>query len=156
TFEISADIAGYKKTDKLIFQKSEPEESTAFNLEVDQEKEYTIPFSRMKIKLSLTQPNEVYFNDDRNDEFIDGSKLEFPLQLWNWQAGDRFIPLGLEQPKLVSDFLTDRKINHPEKEKIMVLINKDEIVAIPGVQISHAYRVKRNSKRVYHLMVKNG
>jgi len=61
-----------------------------------------------------------------------------------------------QSQKLISDFLTDRKINHPEKEKIMVLINKNEIVAIPGVQISHAYRVKRNSKRVYHLMVKNG
>jgi tRNA(Ile)-lysidine synthase len=155
-FALSAEVMVVKRTDKIIFFESEPGTPKAVDLEVDQEKEYTIPFSRMKIKLSSIEPNEVYFNDDRNDEFIDGSKLEFPLQLRNWQASDRFIPLGLEQPKLVSDFLTDRKINHPEKEKIMVLINKNEIVAIPGVQISHAYRVKRNSKRVYHLMVKNG
>jgi len=156
TFEISADIAGYKKTDKLIFQKSEREKSTAVNLEVFPEKEYTIPYPQMKIKLSSTEPNKVYFNDDRNDEFIDGSKLEFPLRLRNWQFSDRFTPLGFKRPKLVSDFLTDRKIGHPEKEKIMVLVNKNEIVAIPGVQISDFYRVRRHTKKLYHLMVKMG
>jgi tRNA(Ile)-lysidine synthase len=155
-FLFGPEVAAYKKKDFVIFQKIEGVKSEAVDFKILPEKEYSLHFSDMKIKLVLVEKDKIHFSKNRSDEFIDGSKLEFPLRIRNWKIADRFTPLGLTGPKLVSDYLTDRKIGQPEKDKILVLINKREIVAILGVQISNLYRIHSDTKKVFHLMLTTG
>jgi tRNA(Ile)-lysidine synthase len=155
-FLFSPEVAAYKKKDFVIIQKIEGVKSQAVDLKVLPEKEYSLPISDMRIKIALVEKDKIHFNKDKNDEFIDGSKLEFPLRIRNWNTADHFTPLGLTSPKLVSEYLTDRKIGHPEKDEILVLINKGEIVAILGVQISNLYRIQIGTKKVLHLMLTPG
>ena len=155
-FLFRPDVTAYKKKDFVIFQKIDGVKSKAVDLKIHPEKEYSLPFSDIKIKLASVEKDKIHLNKDKNDEFIDGSKLEFPLRIRNWKIADRFTPLGLTSPKLVSDYLTDRKIGQPEKDKILVLINKREIVAILGVQISNLYRIHSDTKKVFHLMLTTG
>ena len=56
---------------------------------------------------------------------LDSSKLEWPLQIRNWNAGDEFQPLGMDGSQKVSDHLTNRKIPTTSREKALVLCGSD-------------------------------
>lgn len=56
---------------------------------------------------------------------LDSSKLDWPLQLRNWNAGDQFQPLGMNGSQNVSDHLTNRKISTTSREKALVLCGSD-------------------------------
>lgn len=53
--------------------------------------------------------------------FADLSKVSFPLFVRRTAAGDRFVPFGMRGSKLVSDYLTDRKINLFDKQRQLVV-----------------------------------
>ncbi len=58
-----------------------------------------------------------------NVALVDADALRWPLSLRRWQDGDRFVPLGMNGSKKVSDYLTDTKVSAPEKGRQFVLIN---------------------------------
>ncbi len=113
-----------------------------------------LPDAGQEISLDAVTDEEVRFSENRKEEFIAGDKFRFPLKLRKWQNGDRFIPLGMRGKKLISDFLTDRKIGFPERDYVYVLLNNDDIIAIPGIQISERYRIHENSKKKYRLTIR--
>ncbi len=53
--------------------------------------------------------------------FADKEKVKFPLEVRSLKRGDRFFPFGMRGTKLISDFLTDKKVNLFDKERQMVL-----------------------------------
>ena len=59
---------------------------------------------------------------------LDADLLRYPLRLRRWREGDTFIPFGMEGRKKVSDYLIDRKVSLPEKQRQFVLLSGDEIV----------------------------
>ena len=64
------------------------------------------------------------------------------FQLRTVKIGDSFAPFGLKGDlKLVSDFLTERKLNRFQKEHQKVLISGSDIAWIVGERISEHYRV---------------
>jgi tRNA(Ile)-lysidine synthase len=57
------------------------------------------------------------------------------------QAGDRFQPLGMPQPKKLKDFLIDRKIAASLRDRLPLLLWNGEIVWIGGVEVSETFKV---------------
>lgn len=106
--------------------------------------ESAIYFSR-RIMWDWT-PDKSGFSSDPSKELIDGRLFSSnPVILRNWKPGDRFSPLGMDQSKKVSDFLTDEKINQFEKEKQLVLEAGNDIVWVCGKRISQKVKVTPNS-----------
>ena len=69
---------------------------------------------------------------------MDASKVNFPLTLREVRQGDRFTPFGMRGSKLVSDFLTDRKLNIIQKQRQLCLCDAyGEIIWLPGQRISN-------------------
>lgn len=63
--------------------------------------------------------------------------LRTPLRVRRRLPGDRFAPLGLGGGKKLKDFLIDRKIPRPERDRIpLVLDGGGEILWVAGVEIS--------------------
>ncbi|MBN2719995.1 MAG: tRNA lysidine(34) synthetase TilS [Proteobacteria bacterium] len=63
--------------------------------------------------------------------------LRMPLMVRRRRPGDRFAPLGLGGGKKLKDFLIDRKIPRPERDRIpLVLDGEGEILWVAGVEIS--------------------
>lgn len=58
-----------------------------------------------------------------NIALVDADKLVWPLSLRRWREGDRFVPLGMQGSKKVSDCLVDAKVSLPEKGRQFVLVN---------------------------------
>ncbi len=82
-------------------------------------------------------------------EFIDKSKLEFPLLLRKWKAGDYFYPIGMGmKKKKVKKFLTDLKVPLHEKEKVLVLESNQKIVWVVGHRLDERFKVTPTSASI--------
>lgn len=85
----------------------------------------------------------------RGNAYLDKAKVKMPIQRRRVQAADRFTPLGMKGSKLVSDYLTDLKLNRFEKEQQEVLTDADgQILWIVGHATSHPFRITPSTKEV--------
>ena len=81
--------------------------------------------------------------------YLDADKLHGELTLRTPQEGDTFAPFGMDgKRKLLSDFLTDLKLNLFEKERQPLLMDGEEIAWVVGKRSSELYRVDSQTKRV--------
>lgn len=63
------------------------------------------------------------------------------LTIRPWAAGDRFVPFGMRGSKLVSDFLTDIKVNSADRQNQLVISFNKDIVWVLGLRTDNRYRV---------------
>ena len=87
-------------------------------------------------------------SSNRNIEFIDHDKLNYPLELRLWQPGDRMIPLGMKGKKKVSDILVDQKIPLKDKRSYYVLCSGDKIIWLVGLKLDDRFKISDESKKI--------
>lgn len=76
----------------------------------------------LHFRVSLEKVDEDFELSRRaNCVCLDAAVVTFPLTIRKVSAGDRFIPLGMEGSKLVSDFMTDKKRSLFEKQRQLVV-----------------------------------
>ncbi len=80
--------------------------------------------------------------------YLDADKLIMPLTQRRWERGDRFHPFGMKGSRLVSDFLTDKKLSRFQKEQQTVLLSGGDIVWVTGLRPDHRYRITPSTRRV--------
>ena len=107
----------------------------------------SITFSNDEIALVFT--DELKFEINPNKAFVNADKLIFPLVLRKWQNGDKFIPLGMRNPKKVSDYFIDEKVPLHLKSTTPILVNGNgEIVWIVGMRQDNRYKLTSATKKV--------
>jgi len=80
---------------------------------------------------------------------LDSGKLKWPVTVRQWADGDRIQPLGMEGSKLVSDLLTDKKIDATQKKEAILIESFDGIVcAVIFPHVSDAGQIGIISERV--------
>ena len=84
----------------------------------------------------------------RTEEVVDRSKLEFPLKIRKWEAGDKMQPLGMKGKKKISDVLIDLKISRAQKEDTYVLLSDDKVVWLIGHRLDDRFKVSDNSTQL--------
>ena len=88
----------------------------------------------------------------KNEIMLDVLKVNFPFTLRPLTAGDRFRPFGMTGSKLVSDYLTDEKVNVLDKKAQLVLTDSaGEIVWVVGRRSSEKGRVTAETNAVYRI-----
>lgn len=108
------------------------------------------PAGRVELSLGVTRP-EKFSNGSGNDEYVDADRLVSPLIVRRWQPGDRFIPLGMNHEKKISDFLTDEKVPPHRRKEVLVVLSGGEIVWVIGQRIAHQVRVRPETENVARL-----
>ena len=94
------------------------------------------------IRFKLSIANDIDISKSDNCITIDKERVEFPLTVRIIQSGDRFVPFGMNGSKLVSDYLTDKKISLWTKRSQMVVTDaKGEILWLVGRRIGHHFRI---------------
>ncbi len=74
--------------------------------------------------------------------YADASKISFPLTVRPVAAGDRFVPFGMKGSKLVSDFLTDRKLNLFDKRRQLTVTDASgNIVWLVNMRPDNRFRI---------------
>jgi tRNA(Ile)-lysidine synthase len=62
---------------------------------------------------------------------------------------DRFHPLGSPHDKKLKDFLIDRKVPAEQRDRIPLLLHENQIVWIPGVEVSERFKVTAGAGEVW-------
>ena len=92
-------------------------------------------------------------NKNRNLEFIDADKLQFPLLARSVQDGDFFSPVNGKGRKKVKDFFIDAKIPLYERKRVPILESGGKIVWICGHRLDDRFKVSENSETIYQLQL---
>jgi tRNA(Ile)-lysidine synthase len=142
-----------KHGDSLLLYTLSSAGNKAFEIQDFQQSIDELPFEMQLIdKNDLS--DEVLFSASKNEAFIDYDLLQWPLNIRTWQAGDYFHPLGMTGKKKISDYLTDVKIPKPEKEKIYLLCNRNEVVWLIGHRLDNRYKVRPQTRQILHIVLK--
>jgi tRNA(Ile)-lysidine synthase len=104
--------------------------STPFTMELSKSIDRTVSKDRVKAKL-------------------DFDKLQFPLVLRKWKKGDKFMPLGMQTFKKLSDFFIDEKYSLIAKQQQWILCSADDIIWIVGDRIDDRFKITTQTKNVY-------
>ena len=91
---------------------------------------------------------------NKTQAFIDADSIKGEPVLRPMRQGDRFRPYGMKHgTKLLSDFLTDRKVSILDKQTQLVAVDSstDAIIWIVGREIDHRYRISPTTKRILRL-----
>jgi tRNA(Ile)-lysidine synthase len=93
---------------------------------------------------------------DPNVACLDADTLDFPLEIRKVQEGDWFCPLGMNQKKLISDFLTDKKVPLAIKKNTQILLSKGSVAWILGQRIDNRNKVTDKTELVAVFELKSG
>lgn len=106
----------------------------------------------LTVKQRIVAQNEVDFSN-KGSFYIDADKVVGEIELRKWRIGDRFTPLGMKGSKLISDFLTDKKVPSYKRNNVRVLVNQLQIIAVVGFCPSEQVRINEQTKRILALTI---
>lgn len=81
---------------------------------------------------------------------LDANQLEFPFEVRAWKEGDRFVPLGMNSEKKVSDFLIDLKVPLAKKQEVKVLVSGGKIAWVIGMRIADWAKLTPATRTTLH------
>ena len=94
------------------------------------------------VKLKVSVEKDISILKSNNCITIDKDKVEFPLVVRIIQSGDRFTPFGMNGSKLVSDYLTDKKVSLWAKRSQLVITDAcGNVLWLVGHRIDHHFRI---------------
>ncbi len=92
---------------------------------------------------------EKKFSQDTAQAWLDFDTLRFPLSLRSPKRGDRFVPLGMKNSQLLSDFFTNNHFSQNARKKTLLLVDADgTIVWVCGHRIAHPHRIRPTTSKV--------
>ncbi len=105
------------------------------------------------IEYKIEKAANLSINKKPDYAYIDADKIKGDLVVRSVKTGDHFVPFGMNGKKLISDFLTDMKMNLFEKKSQLVVCDDSNIVWVVGKRISNLYRIDSNTQKVLVLHV---
>lgn len=85
---------------------------------------------------------------EKDTACFDADKLHAPFGLRRWQQGDSFVPFGMKGTKMVSDYLTDRKVSRIGKERQWLLTCGKDIAWLVDERPDNRFRIDTTTRRV--------
>ncbi len=104
------------------------------------------------LQLETTSGNSIRKDVDAGFDF---EKLNFPLVVRKWQAGDSFRPLGMKGEKKLSDFMIDNKIPLNLKDRVHVLISGNDIAWVIGHRIDDRFKITDSTKTTLNIRLES-
>ncbi len=80
--------------------------------------------------------------------YFDMDRVDFPMTIRNFRAGDRFIPFGLRGTQKLKKYFIDHKIPRSQRRQYPLVVSRGEILWIAGLRRSDRARVGPQSAAV--------
>lgn len=85
--------------------------------------------------------------------YCDEATLTSPLSLRYVEGNEYFVPFGMRGKKLISDFLTNLKVNRFERERQLGLYCGDTLVWLVGVRADNRFRVSEQTTNIVRIKI---
>jgi tRNA(Ile)-lysidine synthase len=105
------------------------------------------PEGKIRIK-NLTLEESRVITKEPDTACLDAEKIQFPLILRKWKAGDYFYPLGMKKKKKLARFFIDQKLSKTAKEKIWVLVMDSQILWVLGQRIDNRFCINASTHKI--------
>ncbi len=90
-----------------------------------------------------------YVSKSSETATIDAQKVKFPLVVRRVENGDCMIPFGMKGRKLLSDLMTDRKMNVFEKRRQLVVVDAQGVIVwVTGLRTDQRVAVSEATREV--------
>lgn len=109
----------------------------------------TTTFKKLKIKEIATVPD----NFNPTLFYIDADKIVGELKLRERETGDSFTPIGMKGKKLVSKYLTDKKVLACYKSAAYVITDDEKVIAVEYGTINQQLRISSKTRRILGLKI---
>ena len=94
----------------------------------------------------------VYVSKNPKIATLDADKVVFPLTIRRVEEGDWMVPYGMKGRKLLSDLMTDLKMNVFEKRRQLVVVDAQGVIAwAVGLRTDHRVAVGDQTKNVLEI-----
>jgi len=88
---------------------------------------------------------------DNFTAYFDLAKTGDRLLVRPRKRGDRFQPLGLDQPKKVNEFMIDAKIPRAWRQQVPIVCSPEQIIWVVGWRIDERAKVSEDTKQILRL-----
>ena len=108
-----------------------------------------------KIVITEIVKNSTITRDDQDVIFINADQLHDGLILRGVRPGDIFQPSGMKgKSQKLKDYFINQKVHLFDKEKLVVVTHKNEIIAIPGFRKSEKVVINQDTKKIWKIELK--
>ncbi len=104
---------------------------------------------RWPIALNQSETKEIEKSADC--AVLDKRKLHFPLTLRNPRTGDRLEPLGMKGSKLLSDLMSEDKMNPSAKKSTWLVCSDDQIVWWVGKRVDRRFAATADDRVLWKM-----
>jgi len=117
-------------------------------------------FGGCSIESTIFQAEEEEFNKfkaEKNSfiEWFEFNKIKLPVIIRLRKAGDRFVPLGLNEEKKVGKFLTAARIPQHLRKKILIVADSEKIIWLWPIRTSEQAKVTGDTRKILQLRITN-
>jgi len=100
------------------------------------------------IEATITDREQVKEKDNDLTAYFDLAKTGRKLTVRTRQPGDRFQPLGLDQPKKLNEFMIDSKIPRAWRQRVPIVSSPEHILWVVGWRIDERVKVTAETEKV--------
>jgi len=144
--EISSNLYALKERGKIIILKDNKVETNIINQTI--KPEGLVEVGGYEIKFTKVERKDVAFVKDNNIEYFDTEFMPNNLVVRSWIKGDKLTPFGFDGTVKVSDLLNNKKLSNIDKESLLILTDKIDVVWVLGLRMSSKYAVTKESKQI--------
>ena len=109
----------------------------------------TLPQWNVTFRFELSEgPGQEAYGADPNRVYMDYDKISFPLAVRSMEPGDRIQPFGMIGRKKISDVLIDLKISRFRRSRLALLVDRDEVLWVPGIKLSEKVRTTPDTGKI--------
>ena len=104
--------------------------------------------------LIIEKANELPTAFSKDEVYLDESKVVGKLHFRKWKIGDRMSPIGMIGTRLISDIISDAKINSHDKAKLVLLCDDKNIHWCAGLCVGK-FAVASSSNPILKCSISN-
>lgn len=123
--------------------------------EIDLEIPGETAFSGWRVSASVITREQMEPGDSDFTAYLSLDEVGDKLVVRPRQTGDRFQPLGMDQPKKLGEYMIDAKIPRAWRDRVPLVCSPEHIAWIVGWRIDDRSKVTGDTKRVLRLEFKN-
>ena len=86
-------------------------------------------------KLQFTSVKELPKTYSKDVLYLDKTKIKGEINVRQWEPSDRIKPIGMKGTQLVSDIISDAKLNPFEKKTVQIVCDQKNILWVVGLKI---------------------